>query len=554
MGSLAIAAGVAPAATADSPKEEPGRSSAAVSADVVLALEGDTLSLDLKQPGAADGTDLTVGADARTTVPEGGRYDFLGRPGSAVWLRDGTEAGTGGAPVVPEWDTTAVPAGSVEDGTVEWALTGVQGPGHVSVFEPASDATSATPAAAATSDTGPEVLFDSRDGLPDARHLSAGDTGATVWAFTEPGEYRVTSQATARLISGAVTTATAEWTVNVAADSAQATAAPAAPTPSTSSPSSSAGEPSGSATLATSETVTRSAADAAAADISTEKVVIDDGHVDAIAGKMVDGTLRTLFKDSRDPADIVWREPSSVVLHVTPQAKQQVPGGDSYAFLGESGSDFWLIPQVQQQGVVWAGWNTESLTSNGLKGPVDMALTKVSGPGSLAIWETAGLGAPDVLYNSEDGLPDSQKVNLGVHAHANWAFSKAGTYKVTFRLSGTLASGKTASDTRTYTFAVGDVDPDTVTPGGDEADGGATGGSGDDTTATGSGDGAASSGAGGAGTDATADGDGSLAHTGSGAALPLGVGAGALVITGAAVVGSARRRHEAASDAEAARS
>ncbi|WP_102935978.1 choice-of-anchor M domain-containing protein [Streptomyces malaysiensis] len=296
-----------------------------------------------------------------------------------------------------------------------------------------------------------------------------------------------------------------------------------------------------------------SAAEAAAGDVLHERIVIDDGHVDAIAGKMVSGKLRTLFKDSRNPADVTWREPSSVVLHVNPKAKETVPAGRAYSFLGKAGSDFWLIPQVQKQGVVWAGWNTEALGSGDLKGPVDMKLTKVDGPGPLAIWETAGLGGAHVLYSSEDGLPDTRKVDLGVHAHANWGFGAEGVYTVTFQLSGTLPNGRTTSDTRTYTFAVGDIDPGAVTPGGGDRDGGSPGGTGDADGGSDSGSradsGSTGSGSSGGGSAATGGGDrpgGSLAHTGGAAAIPLALSAGVLVLGGAAAVGVSRGRRRMA--------
>ncbi|MYX28839.1 hypothetical protein GTY75_19730 [Streptomyces sp. SID8381] len=491
-----------------------------------MALEGDRLTLELGQPGVGDRADAAADSGTRATVPKGGQ--------------DGTGDGADTAAAVPRWDTTAVPAGSVQDGTVTWALTEAHGPGDVTVFEPRTETASASP------DPDAHVLFDSRDGLPDTQVLAAEHTGAAVWAFTEPGGYTIVSQARARLASGAVTTATSEWTVTVPAGEPRPTKPPEAspaPSASPSGPGESARPTLATAkSAATKSTTPKSAAKAAKADISTEPVVIADGHVDAVAGKMVNGTLRTLFKDSRDPSDIVWREPSSVVLHVNPQAKQKVPQDSAYAFLGKAGSTFWLIPQVQQQGVVWAGGNTEDLTDDDLKGPVDMTLVNVSGPGALAIWETAGLGAPDVLYDSRDGLPDGQKVNLGVHAHANWAFSKEGTYKVTFRLSGTLASGETASDTRTYTFAVGDVDPGTVTPGGGGADGGSTVSTGGGGASTGGDDTASSAGLG----SVPGDTEGSLARTGAGGALPLAAAAGALVAAGAAATGLVARRRCAA--------
>jgi surface-anchored protein len=59
-----------------------------------------------------------------------------------------------------------------------------------------------------------------------------------------------------------------------------------------------------------------------------------------------------------------------------------------------------------------------------------------------------------VLFDSGDGLPDTRPVTTGSHAHANWAFGNAGTYTVTFQVSGTLTNGTTISDEATYTFIV----------------------------------------------------------------------------------------------------
>ncbi|MFW6690655.1 TIGR03773 family transporter-associated surface protein [Streptomyces sp. MAR4 CNX-425] len=549
-GSVALAAAGTPAAVAE-PTAPTG------AADVVLSLDDGVLALDLGP--AADGgdagtADLALGPGTRTTVPPDAGYDFLGRPGSPVWLLGGAAA----VDAVPRWDTSGIDADALaddHDGTVEWALTGVEGPGDVTVFEPPADRTD--PARAAGDARRPRVLFDSGDGLPDGRALPAADAGELAWAFDEPGEYRITSKATAGLASGTTATASAEWTVRVAPrDPGPPTPAPPAASPDPAPPADD-GAPPGAATGGAgtapdsggSRTATsRTAASPAArgADIATGKVVIDDGHVDAIAGRMVDGRLRTLFKDSRNPGDVVWREPSSVVMHVVPESREQVPAGGDYGFLGPAGSDFWLIPQAQRSGVVWAGWNTESLDGGDLDGPVELALTEVSGPGELAIWSAAGLGGAEVLYNSRDGLPDGRKVDLGVHAHANWGFSAEGVYRVAFRFSGTGPDGRTTSDTRTYTFAVGDVDPGTVTPGGGGGDGSGTGGPGGGSGSGGAdgGGGSAGSGSSGAGPSSSDGGGGSMAHTGGAPVGALTAGAGVLVLGGAAavVLGRIRRR------------
>ncbi|MGW4490830.1 TIGR03773 family transporter-associated surface protein [Streptomyces sp. NPDC004376] len=571
IGSVVLTAALSPMAFAGTP-DQTGPVPDVSAPRVVLSLDDDALFLALdngEQTGPApsgtpDPVDLELGPDARTVVPEGGQYAFLGRSGDPVWLLDGSSSDTGRHAENPQWDTTRVPADELADGNVKWEFTGVEGPGDVIVFAP-------HPAVPSDTDTGaPVVLFDSADGLPDAQPLPAGGTGDVNWAFTRPGTYHLTTRATARLADGRTTTDTRQWTVRVADETGTAPA----PVPSPDSPDSPdasqsrtvpapsvapsgvthGDESAGGAVRSAARTLI--AVSAAQADegsgIATEHVVIDDGHVDAIAGKMVDGKLRTLFKDSRNPGDIVWREPSSVVVHVKPAAKEKVPDSGTYAFLGKAGSDFWLIPQVQKEGVVWAGWNTEALGGGDLKGPLDMKLTKVSGPGSVAVWETAGLGGAQVLYNSRDGLPDSQKVNLGVHAHGNWAFSQQGVYKLTFQLSGTLPSGKATTDTRTYTFAVGDVDPAKVTPGGGSGDGGSTGGTGgstgggtgQDSSGGGSSSGGSSSNTSGSSGSGSSSG-GSLAHTGSVPAELLAGTAGALVLGGAAAVGmgrAARRR------------
>jgi surface-anchored protein len=51
---------------------------------------------------------------------------------------------------------------------------------------------------------------------------------------------------------------------------------------------------------------------------------------------------------------------------------------------------------------------------------------------------------------------------LGVHAHANWAFSAEGVYRITMTQTATLAGGRRSSDTETLVIAVGNVDPKTA--------------------------------------------------------------------------------------------
>ncbi|UZK53107.1 choice-of-anchor M domain-containing protein [Streptomyces drozdowiczii] len=210
VGSVALAAGLSPAAFAETgdngAQQETVRT--ALEADVVLSLRDGQLALDLRPPqeNAAPDADLVVGAEAATTVPAGQEYAFLGEPGSRVWILDGRRTGT----PMPHWDTSDISAHELVDGSVDWALTGIDGPGDVKVFR-TSQATAATETGPPT----PDVLFDSADGLPDTRSLPAAQNGEVTWAFTRPGEYRLTSRATAHLATGRTTVADTEWTVRV---------------------------------------------------------------------------------------------------------------------------------------------------------------------------------------------------------------------------------------------------------------------------------------------------------------------------------------------------
>jgi putative ABC transporter-associated repeat protein len=186
--------------------------------------------------------------------------------------------------------------------------------------------------------------------------------------------------------------------------------------------------------------------------------VLNDGHVDLIAPRLHEGALRTEIKDgTTGPDTAVWRDPADVVLHLVPAARNTVPNDPAYGFLGSPGAPVWLVPQTQIPGIVWAGWNTESLDPRDISGDVSVRMSAVDGPGRVAVFLT-GL-TPTVLVDSADGLPDGITVPLGTHAHANWAFSAEGTYRVTVEVTATLANGRTATDSDVFTIAVGAVDP-----------------------------------------------------------------------------------------------
>jgi putative ABC transporter-associated repeat protein len=197
--------------------------------------------------------------------------------------------------------------------------------------------------------------------------------------------------------------------------------------------------------------------------VATDAVVLDNGHVD-YATRITGGRLQSLVKDGTRTGSTIWREPAKVIFHLKPAAKTTIPAG--FGFLGGAGSAIWQIPQTQKQGILWLGWNTEEVSASQAGSGVTWRLDKVTGPGRLAIYEFTTFGQPRVVFNSGDGLPDRYTIPPGTHAHGNWAFTKEGTYRLTFTQSAALASGGTSTDTETVTFAVGDVDPKSAQTGG----------------------------------------------------------------------------------------
>ncbi|WBB63383.1 choice-of-anchor M domain-containing protein [Streptomyces sp. WMMC500] len=268
-----------------------------------------------------------------------------------------------------------------------------------------------------------------------------------------------------------------------------------------------------------------SVAASAAGDVVDERTVIDRGHVDAVAPRLVDGEFRTLLKDSREPANVIWREPTSVVMHLTPAGRQTIPDpAGGLAYIGEPGDVFHLIPQAQDPEVLWAGWNTEEFAAADLDGRLKLSLDEVEGPGSLVVWAWSTFGEPLPRFDTRDGLPDGYDVPGGTHEHANWAFTEEGVYRMTFTFSATLASGEEVSDSQVFTMAVGDIDPDDVTlpgDGGGSSDGGTSDGG---TTDGGTTDGGADDGGtsdGGSGGDGGSS-DGGTADGGSGGTTDAG--------------------------------
>lgn len=354
---------------------------------------------------------FTTSAAPVGRIPGDPAFAFLGEPGSPVWTL--SDAGSG----LPAIDVTGVKPGQVSDGVVTLDAE-ADGPGAFAAYT--------------LSRWGrPTLLLDS-NAKTSARVPAGRRLGGLAWAFDAPGDYRITLHASARTDSGTVRD--------------ESTYAVTVPGP---------GASSTTAAVTEQRAVAATTAPTSAAAAAAARKVIADGHVD-MGPQLAGSTLTIRLKDDAATPP-TWRNLADVTLKATDKAKIDVPGGSAYAFLGRAGDQVYLLPQSQQAGIVWPGWNTQhESVVGGTRGDVVWSLQAVSGPGQFKLFRTGSFGTPEVIFDSANKLPQQLAIPPNTHAHGNWAFTKAGRYDLTVRMSATTTAGRTVSDTRTLSFAIGD--------------------------------------------------------------------------------------------------
>ncbi|MER7890120.1 TIGR03773 family transporter-associated surface protein [Micromonospora sp. NPDC094482] len=517
LGVLALMVGAAPVTAA------PATATAAGTDLVSIALNKSALALRVRDAAQAgrglpghDPAAVLLGPAGGSAgrVPAGQNFAFLGEPGHPVWSLSSGDNG------FPQLDTTGVRRGATIGDVVEVSLRAVDGPGRFTAYTLSSLGV-------------PTPLFGTGPDAPDTARLPAATrAGSLIWMFDAAGEHRVTLAASVTLPSGEKASTQESYRVQVptinpgptAPLPAPALSRPAAPDESGAPRTSAAASGTSAKPAAAPRALTAPAAKVAAPTTAAGRKVIADGHVDMGPQLTGDAWIIRIKDDTVSPP--VWRELSDVVLHVKDTAKVEVPAGAD--FLGKPGDAVWLLPQAQQSGIVWPGWNTqhESVVA-GTKGNVTWALKGVTGPGRFTLFLTGSFGKADVLFDSAKALPQQMSVPPNTHAHGNWAFSKPGLYRLAVQMSATTTAGKAVTDTKTLTIAVGDA------------------------TDPGSGSGSGS-GNGGAGTGSDT-GSGPLPRTGAGWVLTAVGGGGTLVAVGALLlVAARRRRHTGPTGAESA--
>ena len=190
---------------------------------------------------------------------------------------------------------------------------------------------------------------------------------------------------------------------------------------------------------------------------SNEASEISVGHVD-LGPRLIDGQWRAGLRHDAE-SGAVWRDPNQTVLRVNDAAIMTAPDSADYSFLADvAGKPVYVVPQTQNPGVVWLGWNTQdpAVTATIDRG-LTMRVSPVSGPGRAWLFLQSGTFGKPLLLADSGAAPGDVWIDSGTHVHANWAFSAPGTYTATVTFLGTTTTGEAVSASTTLRFAVGDA-------------------------------------------------------------------------------------------------
>jgi putative ABC transporter-associated repeat protein len=195
----------------------------------------------------------------------------------------------------------------------------------------------------------------------------------------------------------------------------------------------------------------------------TGRTVIADGHVD-LGPRLVGGAWHLQIRDDTvQPA--AWRNLPDIVLQAVDAAAVTVPADPAFAFLGQAGAKVWVLPQTQQPGILWPGWNTQHPSVIGkVNREATWRLHAVDGPGKFALFLNGNFGAPQILFDSAKPYPQETGIEVGTHVHGNWVFGAPGVYVLDIEMLSSTVDGAAVSDRQPLRIFVGPGDANTAFP------------------------------------------------------------------------------------------
>jgi surface-anchored protein len=188
--------------------------------------------------------------------------------------------------------------------------------------------------------------------------------------------------------------------------------------------------------------------------------VVAGVHADVVAVSFTEslslGSTATVGGEVNTPID-----PATTTFNVESATRTTLGRGSNLPFLGDIGNQFWIAPQSNPEGaLLWPGVNTEGIAPGVVDDDtVAVSLASVDGPGFLSIYQTDPFGTHTRLLDSRpDSGFEAWRLPVGQHQHANWAFSAAGEYTLTFAAEA-LIDGALHSARQDYHFFVGNMVP-----------------------------------------------------------------------------------------------
>ncbi|WP_253874374.1 choice-of-anchor M domain-containing protein [Promicromonospora umidemergens] len=188
-----------------------------------------------------------------------------------------------------------------------------------------------------------------------------------------------------------------------------------------------------------------------------EYQVLEKVHTDAVSTFLDEGTFTLGTRADLPEGNGTRLDPAETLFHVDDASRQSVPAG--YEFVAPAGGSVWIAPESNPAGgdgytQLWPGFSTESVPVGAVDGnSTKFRLVSMDGPvgGDLEVWRGSGSGLTR-MWSSDEGI-DSFAVGR-THMHANWAFTKAGTYRLTVEGAAAIG-GEPVTGTAVYTFVVG---------------------------------------------------------------------------------------------------
>lgn len=155
-------------------------------------------------------------------------------------------------------------------------------------------------------------------------------------------------------------------------------------------------------------------------------------------------------------------EPDEVTIVVPNTTQFSRPTGSAWDFLGNTaGAATWRLPSsnasATAENAPFLGIGAEEVDWDVfVDNAMTLTLVVVDGPGHFSLYRVS-LGTPTAFMASVDGITaaDAITVAAGGHAHYNFGFSEAGSYKITFLAKAIdAATQEELTSQATYNFSV----------------------------------------------------------------------------------------------------